>query len=438
MGQWSLVATASRAALQAPDLSVHLPATLLPSNGESRRATLTFEWRRTLTGDTVRAGAFAGANALALHSGALAAGDNLWERMAHEDRRTRIGAYGSWSGFARIAGLGFLTSARGRAQGESLETQGRLERASGEAPTPYLDDRMRQSFAGLDFSAETQPIRGLRATAAVALERYRFDVATRRDYGNAVGSLVSPRIELSARPRGTVEYFASLGRGSRTAQETGPGAAVDPRDGTPLARLEPNAQSVLAEAGWRTRIRGVETRVSAWRASTPYELTLLEAGSFHAGDRPTARQGATLSARHEPAPWLSLEIDATALQARYRDGARERVRGASERQVNAGATVRNGSKWSASLFVKYLGERPAMEEDALRLRSSTTVGAQFTTRLDRRTRLTVDVFNVFNQRAGDVDYFAASRLWSQPGTVDGFLFHPAAPRGFRALLSTRF
>lgn len=106
--------------------------------------------------------------------------------------------------------------------------------------------------------------------------------------------------------------------------------------------------------------------------------------------------------------------------------------------MNAGATVRNGSKWSASLFVKYLGERTAMEEDALRLRSSTTVGAQFTTRLDKRTRLTVDVFNVFNQRAGDLDYFAASRLWRQPGTVDGFLFHPAAPRGFRALLSTRF
>lgn len=106
--------------------------------------------------------------------------------------------------------------------------------------------------------------------------------------------------------------------------------------------------------------------------------------------------------------------------------------------MNAGATVRNGSKWSASLFVKYLGARTPTEEDTLRLRSSTTVGAQITSKLSKTTRLTVDVFNVFNQGSGDIDYFGASRLWSPPGTVEGFLFHPAERRGLRVLLSTRF
>jgi hypothetical protein len=447
-GHWSLVASASRRALQAHDFASGFdgpglfrgPASLQASEGESRRASLSFDWRRGIRGDTLRAGAFADTREIAVNGGGLAPGDTiLWERIGEESRRTRIGAHGAWQGFARV-GTGFSTSARVRAQGDSLEARGHLDRASGEAPRLYLDERLRQSFAGVDLSTETRPFGGMRAAAGVAIERYRFEVASRRaaDSGAGQGVLVSPRFDLAVSTRGGSEFFAAIGRGTRSSSERGPSVAFDPRDRRPLAHLDPSALAEVAEAGWRKSwAPGLETRLSAWQATTAAELLLLQGAGVQAVDRAAVRRGATLSARYQPAPWLSLDIDATALGARYRDGARERV-SASDRQVNAGATVRNGSKWSASLFVKYLGARTADDEDALRLRSSTTVGAQFITRLDKKTRLTVDVFNVFNRSAGDVDYFAASRLWSQPGTVDGFLFHPAAPRGIRALLSTRF
>jgi hypothetical protein len=129
-------------------------------------------------------------------------------------------------------------------------------------------------------------------------------------------------------------------------------------------------------------------------------------------DRPADRRGATFSARSRPAAACS----STSTPPRSTPATRRRARtrrGAAEQQVNAGATVRNGSKWSATIFVKYLGVAPAIEEDALRLRSSTTVGAQFTSRLTKTTRLTVDVFNLFNQGTGRIDYFGASRLWTR-------------------------
>ena len=59
-------------------------------------------------------------------------------------------------------------------------------------------------------------------------------------------------------------------------------------------------------------------------------------------------------------------------------------------------------------------------------------------RLSKRTRLTFDVFNVFNQRVGDIDHFAASRLAAPAGSAENYLFHPAEPRGFRLRLRTTF
>lgn len=113
----------------------------------------------------------------------------------------------------------------------------------------------------------------------------------------------------------------------------------------------------------------------------------------------------------------------------------ELIKGAAS-HASAGTTFRGPGSWSARLFVSNLGN--GNEEDGPLLRSSTTVGAQLSLRLDRSTRVNIDVFNVFDQKSGDVDYFAGSRLFRQPGTFDGYLTHPAEGRGFRLSLTARF
>ncbi len=110
---------------------------------------------------------------------------------------------------------------------------------------------------------------------------------------------------------------------------------------------------------------------------------------------------------------------------------------AAEGHAAAGATVRAGRGWRASLFVRHVATPPELEE-VLVLRSSTTVGAQLAGKLDRRTRLTVDVFNVFDQRGGPVDYFTTARIPSYRGSLDGYLFHPGEGRGLRITVSRGF
>lgn len=104
--------------------------------------------------------------------------------------------------------------------------------------------------------------------------------------------------------------------------------------------------------------------------------------------------------------------------------------------ANAGTTFRGPGKWRAKLFVSDLGGRT--EESGPLLRSNTTVGAQLSLRLTRSTRMNVDVFNVFDRKSGEVDYFTGSQIFRQPGTLDGYLSHPAEGRGFRLSLSARF
>ena len=59
--------------------------------------------------------------------------------------------------------------------------------------------------------------------------------------------------------------------------------------------------------------------------------------------------------------------------------------------------------------------------------------------LDPDVRLSLDVFNLFNHKASDIDYYYSSRLAGEPaeGVADRH-FHPVEPRTLRATLQVKF
>jgi hypothetical protein len=153
--------------------------------------------------------------------------------------------------------------------------------------------------------------------------------------------------------------------------------------------------------------------------------------------RPALRQGAQLSMRYVPVAWLAFDLQAAAFRARFRDGARERLAAAAERTASAAATVYAPNGWTASLLVNSLGKRDSLTGET-RLRPSTFVNARIARNLSKTTRVSIDVFNVFDQGVGAVDYFSAARLGSGPAATDSYLFNPAEPRGFRVKVRTTF
>src|SRR5262249_17788723 len=130
--------------------------------------------------------------------------------------------------------------------------------------------------------------------------------------------------------------------------------------------------------------------------------------------------------------WSALELQSAALKARIEGRSQVvPVLSAADHAASAGATLLSPNGWRASLFVTYFGPRFAPGDDALRLKPTSFVTARLSHPVARDTRFTMEIFNVFDQRAASADPLALARPWSALGMHEGYLTDPAEPRGFR-------
>ena len=79
-----------------------------------------------------------------------------------------------------------------------------------------------------------------------------------------------------------------------------------------------------------------------------------------------------------------------------------------------------------------------LEDGSVQSASSLTCNLRVGYRVDARNRLSLDVFNVFNTRSNDIEYFYESRLKGESAPVWDRHVHPAEPRLLRLSWSHRF
>ena len=378
--------------------------------GETARASLSFDWRRHTGSGWLAADAHA---RLARTTYADGAGPvtSVEQRM----RESAFGAALRWTGGAHSLSATF------RGRGRDLEAGATDQR--GELDL-FREDRLDESNVGLAASTVMFLPLGIRAELGTRYDWYRAgvrsDVASRA--GDAAAKGLSSRVRLSARVPFGGEAFVKLERGGE------PAAMSDPRNGAPMARLDPALRRDTVEIGFNRRLPlGIETTVSMFRAKSDQEILLTGENAITEFSRPTVRQGVEAVARYEPWKWLGFDFRASALHARYADGAGEYIAGAAERNASATATMLLPGRWSAGLTVNYLGKRAGIDE-VPGLRDSIFVNARFTRQLAKDTHVAVDLFNLFDQKLRDVDYFSASRLPD----------NGAEPRGLRLRIRTTF
>jgi Carboxypeptidase regulatory-like domain/TonB dependent receptor len=138
---------------------------------------------------------------------------------------------------------------------------------------------------------------------------------------------------------------------------------------------------------------------------------------------------------------LALNAHLSLSQARFVDAAdgQSYVPEAVGTVVSAGASVDGYRRTFASVRWRYFGPRALVEDGSVQSHATSLVNLQAGYQLARRLRATVDVFNLFNARMSDIDYYFASRLPGEPaGGVDDIHFHPAVPRTVRAGLVVGF
>ena len=92
-----------------------------------------------------------------------------------------------------------------------------------------------------------------------------------------------------------------------------------------------------------------------------------------------------------------------------------------------------------SVRLRHFGPRPLLENASVRSESTTIWNGEVGYGVTKRTRLTLEVFNLFNSNVSDIDYFYSSRLPGEPlGGVDDIHLHPSVPRTVRVTLQVLF
>jgi hypothetical protein len=286
---------------------------------------------------------------------------------------------------------------------------------------------------GLQFNPVLRSVFGLRADRL----NTRVNALTLADNsGSASASRLSPKLTLVAGPFAKTEFFFNAGRGFHSNDARGTTIRTDPKTGDAVDAVPGLVSSRGFEVGARTEaIEGLQSSLALWTLTFDSELVYVgDAGATEASSG-SQRHGVEFNNRWAPVPWFLLDADFAWTHARFDNG--DRIPNAVDRVASVAATLRELGPWSASLQWRYLGPGALIEDNSQRSLSSLTTNLRVSRKFGSHTELTLDVFNLTDRKANDIQYFYES----QPRGLDaaeGRHVHPAEPRTLRVSLRVGF
>lgn len=418
-----------------------------PTNGgTTSRYSLAAEWQRNAPAALTRGAAYAIRYRLNLFSNFTYFLDHPvdGDQFEQADDRVVFGARGSHRWLSRRGGVSFEHVAGIQARHDHIRNVGLYHTRERVRLSTTRQDRVDETSAGVYAQTSAQWRPGLRTIAGVRLDRFRFDVASHdhRSSGREEASLVSPKLSVILGPWRSAELYVNAGSAFHSNDARGATARVDPATGAPAGRVTPLVRTRGAELGLRTApLPGVHLTAALWGLDMESELLFAgDAGTTEAS-RPSRRTGVEVSTFWNLLDWLAVDADYAYSRARFRDAdpAGRYIPGAVEGVASVGLNLIDLRGLSGEVRYRYFGPRPLIEDGGVRSRPSGLVNARVGYRLTPRLRLDVDVFNVLDAEASDVDYFYTSRLPGEPdgGSAD-LHFHPVEQRAVRIGLSTSF
>jgi hypothetical protein len=294
-------------------------------------------------------------------------------------------------------------------------------------------DKVAQSGVGLYYENTLQWTYTFRSIAGVREDFYnaRVDSDNPANSGTTSAHITSPKLNFVFGPFDKTEYFLNYGQGFHSNDARGTTISVAPAPALVKTHGE--------EIGVRTEmVPHLQSSFSLWRLTLDSELVFAgDAGTTQAS-RPSLRRGIEWSNRYIPHDWLLVDLDLSASRARFTDTdplvVGNYIPGAIDRVASLGVTVKDLGPWSGTVHARYFGPRPLKEDNSQRSQSSTIFSARASYKVDATTSVNFDVFNLFNRKANDIEYYYPSQLRNEAGPVNDIHFHPAEPRTARLAL----
>jgi hypothetical protein len=305
-------------------------------------------------------------------------------------------------------------------------------------------DRVGQTSLGVFAQNEYQWSSVVRTSVGVRGDVFGFDVDgdDPLNSGTESSGLLSPKGSVVLGPWSGTELYVNAGMGFHSNDARGSTTTRDPGTGEPVEPTTPLARANGAEFGVRTvKIPKVQMTVAAWWLGIDSELLFIgDAGTTEA-TRPSRRVGLEWATYARPHAWVSFDADVAISRGRFADGdpAGDHIPGAVESVISVGVAIDDGKRAFGGVRLRHFGGRSLVEDDSVPSEATSLVNAQAGVRLGGNTSLVLEIFNVFDAEASDIDYFYTSRLLDEPDEgVDDVHLHPALPRSARVSLRVGF
>lgn len=429
-----------------------------PSDGgHSQRSSLSWQATRVVSDGEWQAGLYAIDSRLSLFSNFTYFLDDEanGDQFQQAEKRLVLGGQVQRSWATPLAGLASQHTLGLQWRHDRLSPVGLYTAVGGERRDVIQQSRVRQTSLGLHGQSETRWLPWLRSITGLRIDRISVDVdsSVADNSGTRSDVAPSPKLSLVFGPWAKTELFANTGWGFHSNDARGMTsrltAKVNPDTGSrdAIGRADPLARTRGHELGLRGEwLPGWHTNVALWQLNLDSELVFVgDAGETEASGA-SRRRGIEIGQHWQPAPGWWVDADVAWSKARFRQeqgdapNAGRRVPGAVERVASFGISFDDKGPWTAQFQLRHFGPRDLIEDGSVRSKGSTLAYARLGRKLTPDTRVHVDVFNLFNRQASDIDYFYESRLAGEPsgqGTAD-LHSHPAEPRTVRVSLVLAF
>lgn len=423
-------------------------------HGDTERHSLSWQGQKVLDDGEWRANAYLIQSRLNLFSNFTYALENPvdGDQFEQAERRQVQGASLSrmWKG--RPGGIDSQTTLGGQWRHDRLSPVGLYAAKDGQRTAVTQESRVRQDSLGVHMQNDTRWLPWLRSVAGLRTDRLSVDVRSNIDAnsGQRTAWISSPKLSLILGPwsqgPSQSEFFINTGSGFHSNDARGITARATAKGGGPIDAAVPLVRTRGHELGFRSEwLPGLQSSVALWQLDLASELVFVgDAGETEASGA-SRRHGIEVNNHYVATPWLTLDADLAFSQARFKDPQGDaphegrHVPGSVRTVVSAGATVTDLGRWFGQLQLRYFGPRPLTKDNSVRSKGTTLAYARIGYQISPDVRVSVDVFNLFNRKASDIDYFYPSRLQGEPADgVSDIHSHPAEPRTVRVTLSVSF
>ncbi len=295
-----------------------------------------------------------------------------------------------------------------------------------------------------------------RTVCGLRMDYYHFDVNSDLSVnsGTKDDAIVSPKGSLIFGPWAETEYYLSGGLGFHSNDGRGVTQRVDPKTDNPVETADPLVRTSGAEIGVRTTaVKGLQSTLALWWLDMDSELVFSgDAGSTEAG-APSRRYGVEWTNYYTPTNWLALDADFSFSHARFRQTVVNDDLGVQGRHIPdaVDSVIATGIAFHqpgerglfSELRLRFFGPRPLTEDNSIRSESTSLLSAKVGYNFNKNWTLSVEGFNLLDNRDHEIDYYYPSRLENEAagpdsGGYNDIHFKTVEPIAVRAALTFRF